>query len=41
LDDDIKKDLQKEWEGLEWIQTTQVRGEWIELVDTEMNLLWI
>jgi hypothetical protein len=34
-------DLQKEREGLEWIQATQDRGEWIEIVDTEINILWI
>ena len=39
--DNIKMYIQKGWEGVEWIQTTQDRGEWREFVKTEINILWI
>jgi hypothetical protein len=39
-EENIKLDLQKGWEGVEWIQTTEDRGEWREFVDIERNILW-
>lgn len=41
LDDDIKMDLQKEWNGVEWIETTLERGKWREFVNSEIDRLWI
>jgi len=40
-DDNIKMDLQKRWEGVEWLQTTQDKGEWREFVNIETNTLCI
>jgi len=40
-DDNIKLDLQNEWDGVESIQTTKQRGEWREFVNGEINILWI
>jgi hypothetical protein len=37
--DDIKIDLrEKEWDGIDWIDLTQDRGQWRALVNTIMNL---
>jgi len=40
-DDNIKMNLQKRWEGVEWLQTTQDKGEWREFVNIETNILCI
>jgi hypothetical protein len=40
-DDNIRMYFQKGWEGVEWIQKSQDRGEWSEFVDNEKNIVWI
>lgn len=37
-DDNIKMELQKELDCVDWIQTTQDTGEWREFVKGEINL---
>jgi hypothetical protein len=40
-EDNIKMDLREiGWDGLDWIDVTQDRGQWRALVDTAMNL-WV
>jgi hypothetical protein len=37
--DNIKMDLREtEWDGVDWIDMAQDRGQWRALVNTEMNL---
>jgi hypothetical protein len=38
LEINIKKDLEKTWESMDWIALTQERHRWSALVNTVMNL---